>query len=269
MKDAFKNIFLGDLAVNKQRKKVPVLQKSPEFLEWIQESYVDDIEMFIKENGLDEDFFLNKLNSVFETRKFSLYIRRWMVDYGLQILELMDDCSKKRVPVRLDTDPFHKFLFQKFCKKFKFDSSVIWIQKPFWAKRAFIIVCDFFLMLFLAFKNGLSIQKKRPYYKVLKEAVFGLRAGSLFRDDYFADQNDLKSEEILFVTRSDNKDSGRRRALAEAQRNNFHLVELSRLKFPAHELKRFFQKYLLGSFKAIKGSWQSDFFVIFQNMYVS
>jgi spore coat polysaccharide biosynthesis protein SpsF len=264
-----KKYLLGDLLVLSQRNRIPEFQKSPEFLEWIQECYLRNLDAFFQQKAWEKQVFINGMNRTFQTERFSLFSKRWLVDYGLNVLELFDDSIKAKIVVILNNDSFHQALFQVYSDKFGVTPQVKWQRKPSLTKTILFLCSDFLIILFLGFNNGLTVKRAKVGFKVLKEAVFGFKKHSLFRDDYFVDNHELKVNEILYFTRSNNVDPGRIKAAREANEAGVEHVYLHKLRFPVQNLfSLFFRKYTMGSLFVLYASRSSEFFPIFQNMYI-
>lgn len=260
-------------------KKVQIknTQQTAEFRSWLDYGLVDLANEFVEENNSGVFLFMMKMNRIFQTERFDLLLKKWIVEYLSRLYNvLFDICfNTSALPetLILEDNSLHRLAVERYSSKFGIKPPIRWMPRANWLNRALAVLVQPFIVLHLSLNSGLRItgpDKKK--YKVMREALWGLHGtrGYFFHDDFFVNDNQIKEDKLLLFSRETMKnEEGRRKAYEDARKSKYTHFYLPSLKMGLKPLLlRIIPKYVVASSFALLGELGSSHFSLFQNIFM-
>jgi hypothetical protein len=221
------------------------LQKRPEFLEWLGNSLVADVEEYVDQEKHFQSDFIHKMDRLFKTDRFKQLLNKWLVDYWLRLHEVFEHYSTI-VPereLRFIDIPLVRFASKKYIAASGREPKIKWVKAPGMIVRILVLLKIITVTTFCCFRSGLKLFGSRRSFKLMREALWGLKSfgGLYFHDDFIVDNDNIGKEEVLFFSRGQNNEECRTLAYKDMCQSPYAHVDL--LKVPL-SLKQLFKRVL-------------------------
>ncbi len=201
-------------------------QKNYDYYEWLGNNMIGFIDEYVSNRNLLNTHFIITLNSVFRTRRFDLFLKKWLIQYLFSLFNIMDSFPEGK-PLTLKDDPLNRFAAEKFISYFKKGLKIKWKRgAPFLSKLFLFLIFPCFVMI-LSLKNGVKLYGKKKKFKVMREAIWGLPdfKNHFYHDDFMVDGEIIKKEDLLLYSRGVPVEKGRLKGYHDAQRSGYsHFV---------------------------------------------
>lgn len=270
-----RDLFLDDLMYSLSKNKAGCVQRSPEYLEWVSNNSIACAAHFISITGIDKNRYFFKLNKVFQTSRFNLLLRRWLVEYIVKVFDLMYDFSfgqeNSGRSLGLESNRLNKFLFKEFNRKWQVEVPVKWQKVSGLAGRLIHVSGVWLLTAYLSLRTGLSFRSYRKNFVCMREAIWGLYdvCGDYFHDDFLVDGEKIKRDQLLLFSRGIPQEPGRLKASLDAARSDYDHFDLLRISMGFKPfLKRVVPKYLIKSNMFLAREVLSEDFSLFKSLLV-
>jgi len=263
------------LSLNLTRTKYANVQKSTQFIDWINEDLMKISNDFVEKFVLNKTSFVKNLNFTFKTNRFDFLLKRWSVDYISNLYILMYDsshnslCSTKSIS--LEDNPLNKFAVEQYNAKFGNETNIIWIQKENLFKRLFSIFNILTLVILISLKNGIKSSGQKKKFRLMREALWGLydKGGYFFHDDFLVDGKLLKKNDLLLFSRNSIRECNvRLNAYNDAKKSEYAHFFLPSLKIDIDSFfKYIYPKYIVKSSMILLKELKSSNFSFFLNVF--
>ena len=249
------------------------IQKRPEYLCWLNDNLVSFTEEYFTENGLDNSYFLNRMGAVFNTTRFKILAKRWVVDYYYALFNIFYDYSfdGARLKLTLEDNPLNRFAVRKYNLQFGFKVKIDWRCSAGSKKNFFSLVLLTCYIIFTSLKSGIKLFARRRNFKVMREAIWGFydTGGYFFHDDFLVDQDKLKKEDLVLFSRlAIEWCNSRLKAYRDAKKSGYAHFYLPSLPIDITQfLFRIVPKYIFGGIIALAREFSGPNFSLLQNIY--
>ncbi|OGC04169.1 hypothetical protein A2276_06115 [candidate division WOR-1 bacterium RIFOXYA12_FULL_43_27] len=258
--------FLSVLDSNRVKEK----DKSPEYLQWLDEEMVDMVKEFASQEKLLDSCFIKQLNCAFNTDRFDLLIKKWLVDYFVSLFSLFDSYSNETEnSLNIEDNPGNRFAYNRYRSKFNRIARVNWLPRKGILSRVLCIVLMALRIVISSVKTGVNVKPLKKHYKVMRETLWGLYdRGSYFYDNFMIDGEIIKDEYLLLFSRGVSPDVTRLKAYNDAKKSPYSLFVLAKLPVSvAIIFFRIIPKYIVAGslvmFREIKSVDFSLYFSLF------
>ena len=275
LKNFIDNNCLRIISNNLLRFESRNIQKSPEYIRWVNYGLVEQANDFYDKYNLNNSYFVKKLSHSFKSNRFELLVKRWIVDYLFSLFNLLHDrsygCFSEKVELSLEDNLLNHFAVEQFFKKFDCTFKIIWKPKKNLLHRLIsILILGLYVFLY-SIKSGVKFYGRKKKYKLLREAIWGLYdiGGYFFHDDFLVDEKNLKKTDLLLFSRSKYIwESGRQKAYYDASKSNYAHFYLPSLKLRIDFFfSRILPKYIFGGSLALLRECMASNFSLFETIY--
>ncbi|MDD5564736.1 MAG: NTP transferase domain-containing protein [Thermoanaerobaculaceae bacterium] len=258
-----------------KHKRSVSIQKDDRYLEWLHASLADLVDEFVTKYSVAETPFMIRMSAAFKTKKFEILLKKWLIEYMLRLFDAIDDNVMLRShndgSLRLEDSPIHRYAIEKYCLQFNASIDIEWEKTPRRHERFLGVMFQGLLVLWISLKGGVRVISRRKKYKVMREALWGLRVtgGRYFCDDFLIGGNLIKREDLLLFSRKGMlKDVLRKKAFNEARLSPYAHFYLPSLKISFRSLTdRVIPKYLIKGLMAFMTDIDSRHFSLFVLIY--
>jgi len=229
--------LFNDLLSEIDKQSVAEVQRGSDYLEWINSNLVECVEEFTRQNDLFSSSFILKMGETYKTSKFSIFFKKWLVDYLFKLFNLLNDLSSHKVDstkeLILEDAPINRFAINKYLDKFGVCIRIKWVPPSNLFKKNSVIFFQILMVLFICLNKGIVFFKKKKRYKVMREAIWGLHdiGGYYFHDDFMVDGKKINKKDLLLFSRNSIAfEEGRSKACYQAKNSSyghFYLPDLS------------------------------------------
>ena len=267
------HMLLNDFMFNLNLSKDEEHNKSFKYLEWINSELVTMVEEFVLENKLLDSCFMKSLKNIFNTDRFELLLKRWIIEYYENLFSILDDrifYHKSKRTLTLEDNSLNRYGVKQYQNYSKFASDINWCKPPKILKRALSIIVHLTYIIYFGLKNGLKFSSKRVKYVLMREALWGLYDcnGYYFHDDFLVDEDKIKKEDLLLFSRDIQWEEGRVKARQDAKHSCYAHFDLKRIPISANILlSRIFPKYICGGAYILAAILRSSNFSLFSNIF--
>lgn len=247
-------------------------QKALGFIQWIENDLISQVNDFVNEHGLEAETFMQGLGNTFNTNRFSVLLKKWLIEYFSRLYLLLSE-SSFYLPGKylvLEDNIVNRFGVSKYESKFGKLPAINWQDQPSFVRRWLDLNLKLILVLFLSLKNGLKIFSAKQRFKVMREALWQLYDGNgyYFHDDFIVDGKKIKSSDLLLFSRGIPKSKDRLNAYADALKSPFkHFVFGAQPISLAVFIFRILPKYLVRGGWRLLLSMNSSFYTLFSSLF--
>lgn len=272
MKNFVGRILLGNLLFNLDAERGNVYpQRKDEYYEWLQTDLLNIVDEFVRKNDLLGTVFIKKINASFETSYFSVFLKKFITEYAARLFENLDDCAHFQKQISLEDNCLNRFAVQKYCSKFKTDRHVVWKKQQNFPLRVLNVVVQNSITMYLSLNRGIRMSGERKKFKVMREALWGLkgRGGFYFHDDFFVDNKKIKNKDVVLFSKRFVPEISRTRAYNDAKASVYAHFDIKTLSIG---IKPFFarivSKYIFSFDAALFSELRSPHFSLFSSMFL-
>ncbi|MFC1540563.1 cytidylyltransferase domain-containing protein [Candidatus Margulisiibacteriota bacterium] len=243
-------------------------QRSPEYLEWINSDLIGITEEYVCENNMTDSAFIETMNSAFKTDRFVLLLKRWLVEYLFALFGVIDDHVQVNKTLALADIRINRFAIEKYVLRFDNKPCISWERRPGIMSKLFDLAAFPLIIVFLSLSNGLRLSRRKRSFKVMREALWGLKdiGGYYFHDDFFIDNEKIKNDDLLLFSRGVPTETGRLKGYRDARESDYSHFVLGDLPLGIDRLAGILRRYILlpvyGLFRAKKDDNYSVYFAI-------
>jgi len=261
------SILRENLLTNLEALDDQSFQRSPQFLEWIGSDLTDIAEKYVLDHKLLDTSFMKRMAQLFETQRFELLLKRWMVEYYLRLFKLLDShvsFYNCKIPIILEDNSLNQYGVKQYCMRFGHSPCIQWEEQSGLLKRIIRIVLNSAVIIYDSLKNGLTLRSKKDNYVVMREALWPLcDRGYYFRDDFLVDGNMIKKKDLLLFSRSVPVCELRLKAYRDAKKSEYAHFTLGSVSLSSFSFFcRIIPKYIIGSSKALLFLLNSDHYAL-------
>lgn len=266
---------MKDLLWELEAKKHTARQGRFEYLEWIALNLAEISDEFIRKNGLLGSYFIKNMNKNFQTSRFELLLKRWLIEYFLRLFSRFDNIAGAGIEpdkeLTLEDNPVNRFGVERYLSVFKASLNIKWEKRAGITAGISGILLQGLSTLYLALDRGLKISPARTKYKVMREAVWGLydTGGYRFHDDFLVDGQTIGEKDLLLYSRGIPAESGRLKGYQDARKSpyaHFNLLSLSLGLKPL--FSRIIPKYIVSSARILFREILSENFSLYCSIYL-
>jgi polysaccharide biosynthesis PFTS motif protein len=192
-----------------------------------------------------EDYPFTKVyNKKFQTKKIEPFVLKWVSLYILELLNFLykvhlDKPSEK--VLYLGNTPLNRYIYEWWHQTKGNQMQARWLKKSELMAGLATITSMGVLHISKFLNHGFCLPVRPKKFKIMKEAVWGLR-NPVFRDDFLIDNQRLLKKDLLLYT-SGASDEGRMLAYQDAQTSEYECINRNELKIPINLLCRRLFKY--------------------------
>lgn len=270
-----RRLLIKDLLFELGSIKYTSAQQKQEYFCWIGDNLVDIVDEFVEANKLMESSFIKSLNAVFNTTRFELLLKRWVVEYFLKLFSILDDLAASDKELKraliLEDNPLNRFAVEKYSSRFKIFPNLIWKKEPSLLQRVFNILLRPMAVSCFSLNNGIKISGGLKRYKVMREALWGLYGvgGYYFHDDFFVDGDKIKREDLLLFSRGVPVESSRLKGYHDARKSPYAYFNLMALPMSVGVfILRIIPKYIFSFTKIFIKEIKSHNFSFYWSIYL-
>lgn len=270
-----RRLLLKDLLSGLDPKGYSGLQKSCEYVNWVQLNVADITSDFVEKNRFSESYFIKKMNTAFKTTRFEILLKRWMIEYLSKLLGILDDFAMRQSRLNkeldLEDNPLNRSAVEIYYSRFKIMPRIKWKRQPSLLRKIFNILLRCPLIFYLSLDKGLKICGKRKRYKIMREALWGLydTGGYYFHDDFLVDGDMVKKEDILLYSRGIPTEKGRLKGYHDARKSPYIHFDLLSLSLGIGPLfSRVIPKYIISGSMALFKELSSCHFSLYWSIYL-
>ncbi len=272
MKNFAGRVLLGNLLFNLDAERGNVYpQRKDEYYEWLQTDLLDIVDGFVRENDLLGTFFMKKLDASFETVYFDVFLKKFITEYAARLFDSLDDCAHFQKKITLEDNPLNRIGVQKYSSRFKTDLCVIWKRQQNFALRILNVLLQDLITLYLSLSGGLRLSGKRKKYKIMREALWGLKdkGGLYFHDDFFVDNKKIKNEDVVLFSKRFAPEVSRVRAYNDAKASPYAHFDIKKLSIGVQPFfARIISKYVFLFDIALLAELRSPNFSVFSSVFL-
>ena len=270
-----RRLLIKDLLSGLDSKGCSGLQKSCEYVNWVQLNVADITSDFVEKNRSSESSFIKKMNTAFKTTRFELLLKRWMIEYLSKLLGILDDFTMRQSRLNKELDmednPLNRFAVERYYSRFKIMPRIKWKRQPDLLRKIFNILLRCPLIFYLSLNRGLKIFGRKKRYKIMREALWGLYdiSGYYFHDDFLVDGNMVKEEDILLYSRGIPTEGGRLKGYHDAKKSPYSHFDLLSPSLGLGSLfSRIIPKYIISGSMALFKEMSSCHFSVYWSIYL-
>jgi spore coat polysaccharide biosynthesis protein SpsF len=272
--NSIRKVLLNDLwaHIKPYRQQMPVWQRGHEYLEWIGGNLVDLVEKFSQEQKLLDSHFVRGMNQIFKTERFIPLTKRWISEYMVALLDILDYYSSlPGKEISLADNPMNRFIVAEYQKKFGKLLNIHW-KKGQWRILCWLnLMASAVIAIFLSLNHGLKVGGQRRSFKVMREAVWKLRGSKRFyhKSDFMVDGEVIGKDDLLLFSRGVPTEPARLNAYHELKDSGYQYFNLKRLSLSVGVLfRRIFSIYVGGASNVLAQEIQSPNFSLFSSIYL-
>ncbi|MAF85139.1 MAG: hypothetical protein CL875_03055 [Dehalococcoidales bacterium] len=188
--------------------------------------------------------FTKVYNEKFKTNKFKPFVLKWVSFYVFELLTCLyrahlDKPSKKVLYLR--NNLLNRQIYEWWSRKTGNKIQVRWLGESEAKAGLEAITSILALFIYNLLSHGLCLPVRPKKFKIMKEAVWGLRS-RVFRDDFFVDNEKLLKKDLLLYTFGSSQEP-RMSAYKAAQDSEYECINKSKLKIPVNLLFQRLFKY--------------------------
>ena len=183
---------------------------------------------------LEDCQFTKVYNQKFKTNKFKPFVLKWVSIYVFELLNCLyrthlDKPSQKIL--HLHDNPLNRHIYEWWSKETENKIQIKWLKRSevMAGLEAIISIPLIFAYTFLS--RGLCLPVKLRKFKIMREAVWGLRNPG-FRDDFLIDDERLSKKDLLLYTTGSSDEPTRKLAYNDAQESEYECMNINKLKIP-------------------------------------
>jgi spore coat polysaccharide biosynthesis protein SpsF len=219
-----------------------------DYYDWLNFNLVNIANEFVEENNLLSSTYVRGINKVFKTTRFDLFLKRWIVEYALNLLNLLfeNSFSKNKKKIILEENPLNDFIVTKFKERYEILPTILWRSNLSKVKSLLLTLISLFQVIRLSLNSGIRLNVKKKKFKVMREALWGFKKrGIFFHDNFLVDNDVIKDNDVLFFSRDAiYADNIRMDAFNEFRESKFAHFYLPKLRIGIKELfSRVLPKY--------------------------
>ncbi|MFC1510868.1 hypothetical protein ACFL5U_00575 [Candidatus Margulisiibacteriota bacterium] len=190
------------------------IRRNSEYLEWFGAKVVGFVNEYIDKNQILDSFYLKRLNKIFKTDRFNLFIKKWLMDYFYLLFGMLNNLAEQNSQtgrtIELEDDSLNHFIVEKYLARFNAPIKICWKPKVSLVCKVLKIFKLLFSLLVVSLGTGIKFNSEVKKYKVMREAVWGLYdiGGKYYHDDFFVDGRIIKKEDLLLFTRGTPTEGG-------------------------------------------------------------
>jgi len=213
----------------------------------LHEDAIECTELVYNRLNLDNCRFIKVYNQEFNTTKFKPFVLKWVSIYVFELLSCLyrvhlDKPSEKIL--YLCNNPLNRHIYEWWSQKTGNTIQVKWLGESEAKAGLEAIISIPALFIYNLLSHGLCLPVRPKKFKIMREAVDGLRNPAL-RDDFFVDDEKLLKKDVLFYTVGSGHQP-RMLAYKDAQDNGYECIDKNKLKIPVNLLfKRLFKYHFL------------------------
>jgi len=191
--------------------------------------------------------FTKVYNEKFKTNKFKPFVLKWVSFYVFELLTCLyrahlDKPSKKVLYLR--NNPLDHHIYEWWSRKTGDTIPVKWLGESEAKAGLEAIISIPALFIYHLLRRGLCLPVRPKKFKIMKEAVTGLKNPD-FRDDFLIDNEKLLKKDLLLYSYG-TSNIGRMLAYKAAQDSEYECINRNKLKVPINLLfKRLFKYHFL------------------------
>jgi hypothetical protein len=250
------------------------IQKSPKYLSWIDAKLIVFVNDYVFKHKLLDSAFVKTMNKAFSTTRFEILLKRFLVEYLLQLFAKLYDfsCGKNVLyqNIVLEDNPLNRFAVTEYSREFSVSLNVKW-SSP---QNSFLKLIRMALLVksvvVISLKNGLKFSGRIENYKVMRESIWGLddSGEKLFCDDFLVDGDKIRKQDIIFFSRGPHTDDGRQKAYRDAQKYGYAHFDLCKLSLTLKAfVTRVISKYIILGSKALLCDLNGSNFSLFSSIF--
>ena len=193
---------------------------------------------------LEDCQFIKVYNQKFKTNKFKPFVLKWVSSYVFDLIKCLyrvhlDKPSQKIL--YLHNNLLNQYIYEWWSEKTGNKMEINWLRKSEVGAglEAMVSIWAFFIYKLLS--RGLCLIVKPKRFKIIEEAVHGLRT-RLFRDDFFIDNKRLLKRDLLLYTYGTSHEL-RMLSYKDAQNSEYECMNINKLKVPVSLLFQRLLKY--------------------------
>ncbi len=193
---------------------------------------------------LEDCQFTKVYNGKFKTDKFKPFVLKWISIYVFGLLNCLyrvnlDRPSEKILYPR--NNSLNRHIYEWWNQKTGNRIQVKWLSASEATAGLEAITSILALFIYNILSRGLCLPVRPKKFKIMKEAVWGLRS-RVFRDDFFVDNEKLLKKDVLLYTVGSSHQP-RMSAYKDAQGSEYECINKSKLKIPVNLLFQRLFKY--------------------------
>ena len=196
---------------------------------------------------LEGSEFIKVYNEKFKTNKFKPFVLKWVLTYALQLLSCLykvhlDKPSEKVLYLR--NNPLNRHIYDWWHQKTGNKIQVRWLHESEAMAGLEAITAVLALFINKLLSRGLCLPVRPKKFKIMAEAVNGLR-NPVLRDDFFVDDERILKKDVLLYS-LDPSAEPRLSAYKEVQDSEYECINVNKFKIPINLLfPRLFKYHLL------------------------
>jgi spore coat polysaccharide biosynthesis protein SpsF len=273
MREWIKASLVNYLPARLAAQGAPGRQVRAEYVEWLSGDLTDIVCRFYLDQGLAADPFVRGVGELFETRRFELFVKKWLAEYLFGLFGALDGrAAGSAPPLRLEDNPLHRTALAEYGRRFGAVPAVLWEPPGALPARLGNGLALLGGVAWLSLRYGLRLAPARRGCQVLREAVWGLHGrGEHFHDDFLVDGRTIRAENLLLFSREGALGCAElAKAREEARRSPYAHFDLPGLKMGLGTLvSRVLPKYVLGGVRLLLGRALSPQFSLFSSLWSS
>jgi len=264
-------VFLRNMLLNLREQGEIFPQRNDEYYEWLHAELVEITGEFISQNQIEKSFFIKKINTAFGTEDFTIFLKKFMLEYFSKLFGKLDDSFHSGQKLVLEDNPLNRFGAEKYFSKFGRLETIDWQKRQGAISKVIGIMLKNLIILQISLHRGLKFSPAKKKYKVMREALWGLydTGGEYFHDDFFVDGETIKKEDVVFYSRGLSAESGRIKPYSDAVRSSYACFNVKELTIDIQTFfKRILPKYIFAANGALFSELKSLNYSLFSSMYL-
>jgi len=197
---------------------------------------------------LEECQFVKDYNNKFKTSKLKPFVLKWVSVYVYTLLECLyrihlDKPSQKMLC--LPDTPLNRLIYEWWSQRIENKIQIKWLKESETKAGLEAMVSTPLISIYKLLSRGLCLPVKPRKFKILREAVWGLRDNPAFRDDFMIDDKKLLKKDLLLYTLDPGAEP-RKTAYGDAQASEYACMNINKLKIPVNLIfQRLFKYHFL------------------------
>jgi len=182
---------------------------------------------------LEDCQFTKVYNEKFKTNKFKPFVLKWVSIYVLELLSCLyrtqlDNPSQKIL--YLHDNPLNRHIYEWWSKKTENKIQTKWLKRSEARAGLEAIISIPLIFTYTFLSRGLCLPVKPRKFKIMREAVWGLRNPTC-QDDFFIDDKRLLKKDLLLYT-TGSEEPARKLAYKDAQESEYECMNINKLRIP-------------------------------------